>query len=162
MDAESDANKEIAAKDYRHTASYGKLTGADVPDLANASASGQSLHDQLMKRAHVRDAKAAIDYRNSMLGTNSFRRSEFNNGDEETRKKFLAKRHEKEHHAKKLKTDEKQVRTYQKKNDRDAAVDDKNAISRNNTADPGESIQHTYKPTHKFSEPTRQRYNPYA
>jgi hypothetical protein len=161
MDAEAEANKDIAAKNYQHTASYAKLTGADALNLSSSGASGKSLHEQLIKRAHIKDNMAANSYKDSMLGTNSFRRAEFNEGDEKTRKKFLAKRHASKTSSGHDRTvDEKQIRGYQKPSDRvDMGKQDSTPHDKTSMRD---SIVPTTRPAHKFSEPTKLRYNPYS
>lgn len=161
MDAEAEANKDIAAKHYQHTASYAKLTGADVPRPIDTSSSGKSLHDQLLKRAHVKENMVANSYKESMLGTDSFRRAEFNDGDEKTRKKFLAKKAEDKRHHRKSNIDETQIRGYQKTGENNTQNKATSAGSEAVIDAPG-SIKHVVKPSHKFSEPAKQRYNPYA
>jgi hypothetical protein len=152
MDAEAEANKHISEKQYQHTASYAKLTGADVPRVIDTNANGKSIHDQLVKRAHIKESMAAADYRNSMLGTNSFRQTAFIEGDEKTRKDFLAKQYAGNGERGNL-TDETQPRVSQKLSEkRDVKASDASALG----------MRTAPIVTRKFSEPTRQRYNPYS
>lgn len=78
MDAEADANQDIASRDMQHTISSGDVSGDALIRRATGDptdASGGQVHDELMRRAeqqHLMDSLGQgsqfFDYKNSSVG----------------------------------------------------------------------------------------------
>lgn len=161
MDAEADANKFISEKDYQHTAAYARLAGTG--ERAVGAVNGVSLHDQLMKRAQVKQAMQNDGYQSSLLGANGFRQQKFNEADEETRKRMLSKqaKDRREDTIKKRLNQRTSARRGMQADDGTTPTSSKDTQHKSHTPD----FTPETKPTierHSFQEPTKQRYNPYS
>lgn len=91
MQAESDANGEIQAKDFRHTAAYRivaeGLDPAVTPQMTIQS--GKAIREALLRRAKAKELGLDLSYQSSKIGNVGYKHDSFYASDKERRQEEL-------------------------------------------------------------------------
>ena len=155
MQAEEDANDDIAAKSYQHTSAY-RMISDEGQALAEAQAlSGAAIHEALLKRAKAKELGLdSLAYNNSKLSQGMYREHSFNGADDDTRKTALGILG-----AKKKRESERKERFIQR--NRKQAFNATGDIEEHMTPAKSDRQEFNAKRT-LFQEPPGRNYNPYA
>ena len=92
IQAETDANLDIQAKDFQHTNAYRILAGDSSGMAGDTSTSGEMLRRQLMRRAEAKKMGLDLSYERSNLGSNLPGREEFLANQRNKRKQKIERR----------------------------------------------------------------------
>ena len=87
MQAETEANGEIRAKDFKHTSAYRIVAEGIDPEVSIQTklSSGEAIQQQLIKRAKAQSMGINLSYETSNLANGSYRNEAFDSYNKEKR-----------------------------------------------------------------------------
>lgn len=91
MQAESDANGEIKAKDFRHTAAYRIVAEGIDPEVTPqlTMQSGKAIREALLRRAKAKELGLDLSYQSSKIGKVGYKHDSFHSSNKERRQEEL-------------------------------------------------------------------------
>lgn len=157
MQAEEDANADIAAKSYLHTSAYQLIhSGSPSPPQNTQPTSGSAIRQALLRRAKAKELGLdKIDYSTSKISTGQYQYETFEGTDGEARKSLLGTADTKERKHKRHRRLLQKERRQQYNATRDMGE---------RKVDPNlpPSRQEPNSNRNMFHEPPGRNYNPYA
>lgn len=164
MQAETEANGEIRAKDFKHTSAYRIVAEGIDPEVSIQTklSSGEAIRQQLIKRAKAQSMGINLSYETSNLANGSYRNEAFDSYNKEKRDILLGKR-KKKHSTKRYSRDSNNSNQdntlYKSPYKKDSDSKQKNDNSSNN-----QSLNFRNQARERFgSAPdSKPKYNPFA
>ena len=155
MQAEEEANADIAAKSYQHTAAYQQISDDTQSIGSTQPLSGDAIRSALLRRARAKELGLdALGYNSSNLSQGLYRTNSFEEGDDHARKTALGvagakKRREHDRHKRSS------HRTRRQQFNATGSVEE-------HTPESPSPRQEFNSRRSSFNEPPGRSYNPYA
>lgn len=159
MQAQEDANDDLAAKSYKHTSAYQLINSGNPANPTTQPTSGSAIRRALLRRAKAKELGLdKMKYDTSRIAKGAYQSDTFDQADSENRKSILGTADVKKHQEK---TKRERILTTERKQQYNATGD---------ASDPGATNASSNSSTRQsfnsrrdsFIEPPSRNYNPYA